>query len=532
MKRLLPLVLALAMLFAIVPQAIAADEIVLFKEIATADITTQNYKISGTDFTVEDGAYVYKFAAEANGAQKTYAKGEIAWFNFGINIDSLNVDKDAVTMQAKAFAGTGTELKLANAVVTAEKAFGMKVEAAEDNTKIVFEVIVNNATLMLANEFDAYLVISTAKADIKAAKEGEATEVIAPYGNAMTVANLKLTKVELEGGKLYPAKATGYKAFMDENMNVIANTFGDELALTPMANGTYYVAAENNVTVGNPVETGEFAIDLTKLSNADEHYAYHKFDDLAVLEVVEPGVYTLTGEAKDTVLYIHNAGIKVVLDNAKIGNVQIDAMGYVEINAKGEAEINGLDKVDEPAAIYTVGNFGYVAITGEKLAVTGKSGINLYNAGLYINAMLTVKTTGVGNENGVAASVYGQFAPAITLGIPCEDDNCVVVKTYFDEAMKYQYGEAIAEEALYIFGDKAEATEFKMFEPFYGDANRDGNVNTSDAVVVLKYLAQLSTLDSKAFANADVNRDGLVDTMDVTYILQYCADMIAALPVK
>jgi hypothetical protein len=551
MKKLLSMVLVAMLIMAIVPTTLAktagktfelgtkaGENVVLFDEIAAADTTTMNYKIAGTDFAVEDGMYVYRFAANASGAVKTYGEGEIAWFNFGLDVFDMNADAENVTMQAVAYAGTENSLNLANAYVTSEKGFGMKVTAAEANTKVVFEVMVDGADDMLANQFDAYLVISSAKADITAAKEGEATEVVAPMGNAMAVANVTLNAVELEGGKIYPAtiQGEGRVWFMDKNMNILSNAWGEnaELALTPMVDGTYYVAADKAVTVGNPVEGGEFAIDLANLTNADDHYAYHMFENqLAVLELVEPGTYTLTGEAANTVLYIHNAGIKVVLDNAKISNVQIDALGCVEIAAVGESEITGSELVDEPAAIYSVpAAKGVLAITGEKLNVEGKTGISLLNMGLYIDAALAVKTTGVENEAGVAAQVYGQFVPAITLGRPINEDNLAVVKTYFDEAMKYQYGVAIGEEDICIFGEKAEAPEFSMFEVLYGDANRDGKVNTADAVAILRHAATLVMLGEKAMLNADVNLDGSIDTVDATIILQFAAGMVLTLPVE
>ena len=549
MKKLLSLVLVVMMIMAIVPTTFAktaktfelgtkeGENVVLFDEIAAADTTTKNYKIAGTDFAVEDGKFVYRFAANNSGAIKAFAKDEIVWFNIGLDIFDMNADAEAVSMQAVAYAGATDSLKLADAYVTAEKAFGMKVVAAEENTKVVFEVAVDGAAYMLANQFDAYLVISSAKADITAAKEGEKTEVLAPMGNAMVVANVELTKVELEGGKIYPATIAGEGRmwFLNKDMEILSNAWGEnaELALTPMVDGEYYVAADKAVTVGNPVEGGEFAIDLTKLTNADDHYAYHMFENqLAVLELVEPGTYTLTGEALNTVLYIHNAGIKVVLDNAKIANVQIEALGCVEIAAVGESEIIGSELVDEPAAIYSVpAAKGILAITGEKLNVTGKTGISLINMGLYIDAALAVKTTGVGNEDGVAAQVYGQFVPAITLGRPIDEDTLDVVPTFYDEAMLYQYGVAVAVDSICIFTG-GEATEFKMFEILYGDANRDGKVNTADAVSILKHAANLSVLGDKAMLNADVNLDDAVDTVDATIILQYCAGMILALPVE
>ena len=60
----------------------------------------------------------------------------------------------------------------------------------------------------------------------------------------------------------------------------------------------------------------------------------------------------------------------------------------------------------------------------------------------------------------------------------------------------------------------------------YGDVNRDGAIDTADAVLVLQRAAKLiddSGLDGKA---ADVNRDGAIDTADAVLILQAAAKLI------
>lgn len=61
-----------------------------------------------------------------------------------------------------------------------------------------------------------------------------------------------------------------------------------------------------------------------------------------------------------------------------------------------------------------------------------------------------------------------------------------------------------------------------------GDVNRDGKVATSDSAALLRYHAEMDTLDAEQLASADVNGDGKVDTKDATLILQYVSEKIAA----
>ena len=59
-----------------------------------------------------------------------------------------------------------------------------------------------------------------------------------------------------------------------------------------------------------------------------------------------------------------------------------------------------------------------------------------------------------------------------------------------------------------------------------GDANGDGKINTSDAVIVLKYAAGMVQLDDTQFIAANTNKDDKVNTSDAVLILKYAAGMI------
>ena len=59
-----------------------------------------------------------------------------------------------------------------------------------------------------------------------------------------------------------------------------------------------------------------------------------------------------------------------------------------------------------------------------------------------------------------------------------------------------------------------------------GDVNNDGIVDTGDAVVILKYAADMVMLDDRQMQSADTNRDSYVDTSDAVMILRYAAGMI------
>ena len=60
-----------------------------------------------------------------------------------------------------------------------------------------------------------------------------------------------------------------------------------------------------------------------------------------------------------------------------------------------------------------------------------------------------------------------------------------------------------------------------------GDVDGNGEVNTSDSTDLLKYAAEMSSLDAQQLDGADVNGDGVADTKDAALILQYSAERIS-----
>lgn len=56
--------------------------------------------------------------------------------------------------------------------------------------------------------------------------------------------------------------------------------------------------------------------------------------------------------------------------------------------------------------------------------------------------------------------------------------------------------------------------------PLLGDVDFDGDVDASDALLVLRYVLGLVSFDDTTLAIADVNRDGVVDSADVIFILR------------
>ncbi len=61
-----------------------------------------------------------------------------------------------------------------------------------------------------------------------------------------------------------------------------------------------------------------------------------------------------------------------------------------------------------------------------------------------------------------------------------------------------------------------------------GDGDRDGKIATSDSATLLRYNAEMDSLDAEQLEGADVNGDGKADTKDAALILQYASEKISA----
>ena len=64
-----------------------------------------------------------------------------------------------------------------------------------------------------------------------------------------------------------------------------------------------------------------------------------------------------------------------------------------------------------------------------------------------------------------------------------------------------------------------------------GDLNGDGTVNVADAIILLRSIVGLVTLDPPQLLAADVNLDGVVNVADAVVILRYVVGLVPGLPV-
>lgn len=188
--------------------------------------------------------------------------------------------------------------------------------------------------------------------------------------------------------------------------------------------------------------------------------------------------------------------------------------------------------VDSDGTIYFKNDSGYLMAFGrsvEKIEVTTMPQKTQYAAGETFDktGMVVTATLSDGSTRDVTDMVS---APAGTLA-----DGTTEITLQFgrDQTM---YRNATANGEKMTAGNKIAAItttiQIRVGEGTvtWGDVNGDGKVNSTDAVLILRYAAQLGVdIDTAA---ADVNGDGKINSTDAVLILRYAAQLITKFPVE
>ena len=188
--------------------------------------------------------------------------------------------------------------------------------------------------------------------------------------------------------------------------------------------------------------------------------------------------------------------------------------------------------VDSDGTIYFKNDSGYLMAFGrsvEKIEVTTMPQKTQYAAGETFDktGMVVTATLSDGSTRDVTDMVS---APAGTLA-----DGTTEITLQFgrDQTM---YRNATANGEKMTAGNKIAAitttVQIRVGEGTvtWGDVNGDGKVNSTDAVLILRYAAQLGVdIDTAA---ADVNGDGKINSTDAVLILRYAAQLITKFPVE
>jgi len=101
----------------------------------------------------------------------------------------------------------------------------------------------------------------------------------------------------------------------------------------------------------------------------------------------------------------------------------------------------------------------------------------------------------------------------------------IVNSNEFSNVTKFNGTSIPNENTVVSTGDtfEADGTEYTVI--IYGDVNKDGRVNSQDALLVEEYSTELTTLDTIQLEAADVVNDGKVNSLDSLRIKEFSAEL-------
>lgn len=188
--------------------------------------------------------------------------------------------------------------------------------------------------------------------------------------------------------------------------------------------------------------------------------------------------------------------------------------------------------VDSDGTIYFKNDSGYLMAFGrsvEKIEVTTMPQKTQYAAGETFDktGMVVTATLSDGSTRDVTDMVSASSEPLT--------DGTTEITLQFGRNQT-MYRNATANGEKMTAGNKIAAitttVQIRVGEGTvtWGDVNGDGKVNSTDAVLILRYAAQLGVdIDTAA---ADVNGDGKINSTDAVLILRYAAQLITKFPVE
>ena len=184
----------------------------------------------------------------------------------------------------------------------------------------------------------------------------------------------------------------------------------------------------------------------------------------------------------------------------------------------------------------TIGDDTAVLILGEG-SVEGTWSFYCDTNGGYLYAASSSKnylrTTDTLNENGSFIIELGEAGAATVTAQGSNTRNLLRYNPSND--LFACYGQGQEDVCFYIWatdGCVYYTTEFPPLSVLPGDVNGDGDVDTTDAYLVVMYYNEKMDLDKNQLLAADVDGSGQVDTTDAYYIVLYYNEKIHRLPVS
>ena len=208
------------------------------------------------------------------------------------------------------------------------------------------------------------------------------------------------------------------------------------------------------------------------------------------------------------------------------------------VDRHGQISLGLLESGGQMGVTFTQANGGYASVTDAKpfplkqwtLVTAVADGENIV---LYINDQEVGRTSYDGTLKASGYAPLGIGAKPNDSGTGVASSSQGYLDGCIDDVRIYSWDLTAEDVAkLYNATNDDGAVQPPVETVTYGDVNRDGRVDSSDARMALQAAVSKLTLDEKQKQAADVDGGSTIDSTDARYILQYAVQKIAAFPVE
>lgn len=235
------------------------------------------------------------------------------------------------------------------------------------------------------------------------------------------------------------------------------------------------------------------------------------------------------GDLNVTIIYDDEKIYQIRNSKAVEGNYSINS--YVEYATVEHNEYNYNKDVNIDNTISLVNS----KVTALKY-IEWTATLNVYGEGEYIlthiaNSDTVTKTNDSGSEEVNLADLLETVSEDVfmigagvfdgVLQLYCQQGSTQTYYNYDENQLTY-FSKDVGESHYYI--------DFDEYSLLYGDVNADGEVNTVDASMIQRYVADELELTEAQLVYADVNLDNVVDNTDALLIQKYSVKKIDYLP--
>ena len=357
-------------------------------------------------------------------------------------------------------------------------------------------------------------------------------------GNAdISIKEVTLSGTWAEASLIGKVENIGYRTAEEVSVKIYAKHSEEEIiVIDEISLGTISAGKEKDFVVIIPeeyrqVDSLAFGNDIyIEVFTSTEQTQFHNdlvkyviYSELEAPLILNKPELTLK-EGETGLLYVSysasgNTEVEWSSSNLSIATVED---GHVKAVSAGIAEITAKVNGKSVSCNVIVENKQTVNVEGiyaQKQSVTLKKGESVWLQATVFPSNATNKTIDWSSDNVEIVEVNDGEIKGVALG------EAVITARTEDGNKVIQYQISVVQEQNFQDTDSELESNYQ-----WGDINRDGIINSIDAVLTLNYASRLVQLDKEQQRLADVNGDGRINSTDAVLILNKASSNISSFP--